>query len=125
MGQLGFQELAVIFLIALLVFGPKKLPELGKSLGKGLREFKKATNDIKAGWEDQVRDASSEMKDTAKEFKDIERDLNKDIKDDAPASSAKDDFYASQRPDPEPAKPETSSPDQPETAATSEKTEKP
>ena len=42
MGQLGFPELVVIFVIALLVFGPKKLPELGKSLGKGLREFKKS-----------------------------------------------------------------------------------
>ena len=46
MGQLGFQELLIIFVIALLVFGPKKLPELGKSLGKGLREFKKATEDL-------------------------------------------------------------------------------
>ena len=43
MGQLGFSEMLVIFIVALLVFGPKKLPELGKSLGKGIREFKKAT----------------------------------------------------------------------------------
>src|SRR5438067_4973768 len=43
MGQIGFSEMLVIFVVALLVFGPKKLPELGKSLGKGIREFKKAT----------------------------------------------------------------------------------
>ncbi len=43
--NLGFQELLVIFIIALLVFGPKRLPELGKSLGKGIRDFKKALND--------------------------------------------------------------------------------
>ena len=45
MGPLGFQELIVIFVIALLVFGPKKLPELGKSLGKGIREFKRSLTD--------------------------------------------------------------------------------
>ncbi len=63
MGQLGFQELFVIFLIALLVFGPKKLPELGKSLGKGIREFKRATEGLKQSWEDQVRDTESSVKD--------------------------------------------------------------
>ena len=47
MGQLGFQEILMIFIVALLVFGPKKLPELGKSLGKGIREFKKATDELK------------------------------------------------------------------------------
>jgi sec-independent protein translocase protein TatA len=43
--NLGIQELLVIFVIALLVFGPKRLPELGKSLGKGIRDFKKALNE--------------------------------------------------------------------------------
>jgi len=39
-------ELAVILVIALVVFGPGKLPEVGKALGKGIREFKKATNEV-------------------------------------------------------------------------------
>jgi sec-independent protein translocase protein TatA len=69
MGQLGFQELIIIFVIALLVFGPKKLPELGKSLGKGLREFKKATEDLKSNWEDQMKDIEEPIKDTAKDLK--------------------------------------------------------
>jgi sec-independent protein translocase protein TatA len=43
---LGFGEIVIILFIALLFIGPKKLPELAKSLGKGLREFKKATNDF-------------------------------------------------------------------------------
>src|SRR4029450_10645669 len=47
MGSLGVPELIVIFVVALLVFGPKKLPELGKSLGKGLAEFKRASDDLK------------------------------------------------------------------------------
>jgi sec-independent protein translocase protein TatA len=63
MGPLGFQEILVIFIIALIVFGPKKLPELGKSLGKGLREFKKATEDLKTNFEDQIRDAENSIQD--------------------------------------------------------------
>ena len=59
MGQLGFAEMLVIFIVALLVFGPKKLPELGKSLGKGIREFKKATEELKSSWEDQVKDVTA------------------------------------------------------------------
>ena len=46
---LGMQELIVIFVIALLVFGPKKLPELGRSLGRGLAEFKRASEELKEG----------------------------------------------------------------------------
>ena len=68
MGQLGFQEILIIFVIALLVFGPKKLPELGKSLGKGLREFKKATDDLKSNWEDQVREVEEPIKETARDI---------------------------------------------------------
>jgi sec-independent protein translocase protein TatA len=64
--NLGFQEMVLIFLIALIVFGPKKLPELGKSLGKGIREFKKATNDLKANWEDQLREVETSVQDEAK-----------------------------------------------------------
>ncbi|RFB18814.1 twin-arginine translocase TatA/TatE family subunit [Bacillus sp. HNG] len=46
MGNLGFGELLLIIFFALLVFGPKKLPELGKAAGTTLREFKKATKGI-------------------------------------------------------------------------------
>jgi sec-independent protein translocase protein TatA len=55
MGSLGMQELIVIFILALIVFGPRKLPELGKTVGKGLAEFKKASNELKQTWEDEVR----------------------------------------------------------------------
>jgi sec-independent protein translocase protein TatA len=44
-GSLGAPELVVIFVVALLVFGPKKLPELGRSLGEAIRGFKKATSE--------------------------------------------------------------------------------
>ncbi len=44
---LGFQELLVIFVVALLVFGPKRLPELARGLGKSLAEFRRASNDLR------------------------------------------------------------------------------
>lgn len=47
MGSLGLPELAFIFVLALLIFGPKKLPEIGRTLGKGMAEFRKATSDLK------------------------------------------------------------------------------
>lgn len=55
MGPLGFPELIVIFVIALIVFGPRKLPELGKSLGKGLAEFKRASNELQNTLDEEVR----------------------------------------------------------------------
>ncbi len=75
MGSLGMQEIIVIFVLALIVFGPRKLPELGKSLGKGLAEFKKASNELKQTWEEEVRlekekEAMSEvLKDTTDTLK--------------------------------------------------------
>jgi len=47
-------ELILIFLVALLVFGPRKLPELGRSLGRGLAEFRKASEDLKRTIEDEI-----------------------------------------------------------------------
>lgn len=46
---LGMQELIVIFVLALLIFGPKKLPEIGRSLGRSLAEFKRASEELKEG----------------------------------------------------------------------------
>lgn len=47
MGPIGWPELIIILVIILVIFGPKRLPEVGRSLGKGLREFKKSSSDIK------------------------------------------------------------------------------
>lgn len=82
MGNLGMPEIIVIFILALIVFGPRKLPEIGKSLGRGLAEFKKASNDLKRTWEEEVRmekekeemksllnESSVESKEVAKETK--------------------------------------------------------
>ena len=48
MGHIGFQELVIILIIVLVLFGAKRIPEVGRSLGKGIREFKKATREITA-----------------------------------------------------------------------------
>jgi TatA/E family protein of Tat protein translocase len=53
-GSLGMPELIVIFVIALVVFGPRKLPELGRSLGRGIAEFKKATNELQSTLEQEI-----------------------------------------------------------------------
>jgi len=45
-GKIGIQELVLILAIALIIFGPRKLPEIGRSLGRGLREFRQATSEI-------------------------------------------------------------------------------
>lgn len=53
--NLGLPELLVIFIVALIVFGPKKLPELTRSLGRGLNEFKRASNELKNTLDDEIR----------------------------------------------------------------------
>ena len=62
MWNLGFPELVVIFVVALVVFGPRKLPDLGRSLGKGLAEFRRASNELKRTWEEEVRTEEEELK---------------------------------------------------------------
>ncbi len=58
MGNLGMPELMMIMFLALLLFGPKKLPEIGKQIGKALGEFKRASNDLKRSIEDEIEKAN-------------------------------------------------------------------
>ena len=55
MGPIGMPEMLVILVIALVVFGPRKLPELGRSLGRSLNEFKRASNELRSTLEDEIR----------------------------------------------------------------------
>jgi TatA/E family protein of Tat protein translocase len=100
-GSLGMPELILILVIALIVFGPKKLPEVGRSLGKAMREFKRTTEEIKGKFEEQInaeefKDIKSDLADIKKEIsgtfelpneiKDLTRDLNAPL--DAPPPAA-------------------------------------
>lgn len=67
MFNLGFPELVVIFTLALLIFGPRKLPELGRSLGKSISEFKRATNELKRTWEEEVKSEEEDLKRSLKD----------------------------------------------------------
>jgi TatA/E family protein of Tat protein translocase len=54
-GSIGMPEMVIIFVIILIIFGPRKLPELGRSLGKSLSEFKKASNELRSTLEEEIR----------------------------------------------------------------------
>ena len=64
MGPIGMPEMVVIAVIALIIFGPRKLPELGKSLGKSIAEFKRASNELKNTLEEEIR--TEELQDARK-----------------------------------------------------------
>jgi TatA/E family protein of Tat protein translocase len=80
-GSIGPLELVLIFVVALLVFGPKKLPEIGRSVGKALREFKKTSDELKGRIEEEIQ--ASEIKDIGKdiesEVKSIQENFKKEI----------------------------------------------
>jgi len=75
---IGMPEMIIILVIALIVIGPQKLPELAKSLGKGLAEFKKATDDFRQGVEDEAK-ASEEKERSAKNIEVIKEEPDNNI----------------------------------------------
>ena len=77
-GSLGGAELVMIFVLALLIFGPRKLPQIGKTVGRALSEFRRATNDFKSSLEHEVRvsevdSARREVTETIDEVKGVAR----------------------------------------------------
>ena len=78
MFDLGIQELVVIFVVALLVFGPKRLPELGKSLGKGLLELRKAMEGIKEQMNAESETISGQVEGSPELEKKSEADIAKE-----------------------------------------------
>ena len=62
MGPVGFPEMFAIFIVALLLFGPKKLPELGRTIGKALTEFRRAKNELKSTFESHLQELERETR---------------------------------------------------------------
>ena len=75
-GPIGFPELIIIFAVALLVFGPKKLPEVGRAIGKALREFRRTTDEIKEKLEEEIQ--ADDFKEIKTEINEFKKDLYKD-----------------------------------------------
>ncbi|MGE5716314.1 MAG: twin-arginine translocase TatA/TatE family subunit [Acidobacteriota bacterium] len=86
MGNLGMPELVMIMLLALLLFGPKKLPEIGKQVGKALGEFKKASNDLKRSIQDEMDKAQAGLDSISSDLKpDLKLDEKAEPKPEPPA----------------------------------------
>jgi TatA/E family protein of Tat protein translocase len=64
-GSIGMPELIIILVIALIIFGPRKLPELGRSLGRSINEFKKASNELRSTLEEEIRIEETRERTTA------------------------------------------------------------
>jgi TatA/E family protein of Tat protein translocase len=76
MGPLGWQEMVFIFVLALLIFGPKKLPELGKTIGKAMTEFRRASSDFKATWDREMITLERETESVREVTGSIQSELN-------------------------------------------------
>jgi sec-independent protein translocase protein TatA len=92
MGPFGFGEIIFLFFIALVIFGPKRLPELGKTVGKGLREFKKASDELKSNWEQHTREMDNPVNDLKQTFSEIKSDVASAATIDNPVSDLKETF---------------------------------
>ena len=71
MGSLGWQETLAIFILALILFGPKKLPELGRTLGKAITEFRRASSELRSSFDREMKNLEQEtrpIKDAASEY---------------------------------------------------------
>lgn len=81
MFDLGFQELIIIFVVALLVFGPKKLPEIGRSLGRGIAELKKAMQGIQTSIQEEEKLIKKDLPDIKESLEKPLADIKLDIHD--------------------------------------------
>lgn len=81
MGPLGWQETVLIFVLALLLFGPKKLPELGKTIGKALTEFRRASNDLKSTFDREMANLEKETESLKEETNKIHSEIQSSVSD--------------------------------------------
>lgn len=91
MGPLGWQETVFIFVLALLIFGPKKLPELGKTIGKALTEFRRASSELKSTWDREMSNLERENE----SLKEVTASVQSEFTDYGSQYSYEDSSYAS------------------------------
>jgi sec-independent protein translocase protein TatA len=96
MGPIGMQEMVVIFLVALVLFGPKKLPELGKTLAKAVTEFRRAQSDLKATFEREMHSIEKETEALKEETRQAAVDLSSYSSFDFTGNSRSYDQHASE-----------------------------
>jgi len=75
-GPLGVPEILLIFIVALLLFGPRQMPKIGRSIGQALGEFRRASNDFKKTIEDEV--AAEDLREVQKDLREI-REAGNDL----------------------------------------------
>jgi Tat protein translocase TatB subunit len=94
MFDIGFQELVIIFLVALVVFGPKRLPEVGRTLGKWLGELRKGIYDAKMQMESEFQESQKEQPEEGGQKKAVEEAVAKkqDAEQDGDVTRKKEDM---------------------------------
>ncbi|MBZ2186176.1 MAG: twin-arginine translocase TatA/TatE family subunit [Bryobacter sp.] len=92
MGPLGWQETIFIFLLALLIFGPKKLPELGRNIGKALTEFRRASTELRATFDREMANIERETNPIKDEAHKIGSDIQNTVYDYGNSSYHHDDY---------------------------------
>jgi len=95
MGPLGVPEMIFIFVAALVIFGPKKLPELGKQLGKGMAEFRRASTELKSTFQREMDniERESRMQEIREAASSLKEDVTKDLKPSNLLKGDDDDYY--------------------------------
>lgn len=79
MGPLGWQETIFIFILALLIFGPKKLPELGKTIGKAMTEFRRASSELKSTWDREMASIERETESMKEVTSSYHHEINQSV----------------------------------------------
>jgi sec-independent protein translocase protein TatA len=94
MGPLGWQETIFIFLLALLIFGPKKLPELGRNIGKALTEFRRASSELRSTFDREMANIERETAGIKEEAHKLTGEINSAYYDNSSASHNNHDDYS-------------------------------
>jgi len=90
MGPLGVPEIIFIFVMALLIFGPKKLPQLGKTFGKSIAEFRRASDDLRSTFKREMDSIERE----SQEVKEVAQEVKKDLDTSNYYDDSEDDYYS-------------------------------